>query len=679
MDQPTDEVVAPADGSSALAEQALQRAILAVRDCNKFKAPRLAQIAKYRKLYAGLVAKKYRQPFNVVLPVFAGSMDTLMAGFNDDLSLEYEEQEPADYLAVRKLNALWHMEATSSAPNAKFPLKTRQDRSNAMFSGRGFMMNYATSIPEYRNHFEIFELEDAIFQPEGGGQWANHIYSGRQNVIKSSSDLKSDIYDPAQVKKLLERAHETDFVPENLDDAQRLGLAKFKAMNLQPTENNYVGEQLFTLAEMRITINGTRYYILFSPWYQTWVRFAPFKDIFTADIDPWVSWATHEDNKNFLSKSYADDMYGVADAVHTMFNQEITNREKRNFNPRGYDISFFPDVGKLDQAQYRPDALVPVTVPAGKRIEDGIFSFETPQLQGTISLIDWIQQASGKDIGVTETNMGGNMGVTKRASVVFAEQQAIAKRLLLRSSSYTEAMAEIGRIFFQGAKDHLPAQKAIKRLGIEGEGWDAVIRRTDLDLYSDVDVRAVSSSIEMKNSQLKKEARMKVLSEISANPNPAIASQLNPRWLVEELLRSGGEYDDAEIKIGTDVKNYGNKEEVAYAHQAIQQVLNNEKPDMFYGATTLFMQILIDFASNNRTTLSTKFDTIINHAMAHVAVVQENMARKAQIEASLAASAAPPAGAPAAPGQPAASTPSPMPPAMAPATASASQAAAHLP
>jgi hypothetical protein len=393
-------------GENDLADDAVERAMRLVANLNRFKQPRLDQIQRYRDLYAGKVKKKFRQPFNVVLPVFSGTMDTLMAAFNDDLALEFHEQEPADYLAIRKLNSLWGMETTSVAPNAKFPLKTRHDRSNALFSGRGFMMNYAISDPSYQNHFEIFELEDAIFKPRGGGHWPAHLYTGRQNIIRSASDLKSPIYDQAQVKELLSRAAKTDFFPEDEEDT-KAALAKFRAMGLSPQQGDYVGEQLFKLVEMRITINGTAYYLVFSPWYKIWLRFDKLKSIFSAEIDPWVSWATHEDNKNFLNKSYADDMYGVADATHTLFNQELTNREKRNYNPRGYDKEFFPDVAKLDQAQTRPDALVPVSVPPGKRIQDGIFTFETPELQGTINLIEWMRTNTGRDIGVSDLSMGG--------------------------------------------------------------------------------------------------------------------------------------------------------------------------------------------------------------------------------------------------------------------------------
>src|SRR4051795_11298045 len=86
-----------------------------VANCNRFKQPRLDRIALFRDLYAGKTKKKYRQPFNVVLPVFSGAMDTLAAAFNDDLTVELHEQEPADYIAVRKLDTLWQMELMSGA------------------------------------------------------------------------------------------------------------------------------------------------------------------------------------------------------------------------------------------------------------------------------------------------------------------------------------------------------------------------------------------------------------------------------------------------------------------------------------------------------------------------------------------------------------------------------------
>jgi hypothetical protein len=82
-------------GQKALADDAVERCMRIVANCNRFKQLRLDQIQKYRDLYAGRVKKKFRQPFNVVLPVFSGAIDTAQADFNDDLALELEGQEPA--------------------------------------------------------------------------------------------------------------------------------------------------------------------------------------------------------------------------------------------------------------------------------------------------------------------------------------------------------------------------------------------------------------------------------------------------------------------------------------------------------------------------------------------------------------------------------------------------------
>lgn len=624
---------APSLTKIQLAEEAITRATYIVANCRKFKAPRLERIAMYRDLYAGKVKKKYRQPFNVTLPVFAGAMDTLMAGFNDDLALQFEESEPADYISAKKQSTLWNMEVSSTSPNAKFSLKTRWDRSNAMFSGRGFMTNYAQSIPNYQNNFEVYELDDAIFQPMGGGHLESHLYAGRENVVRSLSQLQKGSYDQTQVKKLMEYCANTDFHPLP-DGSDETFLSKFKASGLDPRGNDYIGETVFNLVELVLTINGTRWYLLFSPWYRTWLRFEKNSALNSADLYPFVSWATHEDNKNFLSKSYADDMYGIADAVHTLFNQELTNREKQNFNARAFDKDVFPDVAKLDQAQYRPDALVPADTKGGTRkISEGIYRFETPALSGTIDLIEWMNEASGRSVGVTDLSMGGVQNVSKKATVVFAEQQNISKRLLLRSSPYTEAMAEIGKLFIVGLKDHMPAKVALKRLGDEGVGFDPEITRMDLDTYSPLQVKIVSSSLEMRNSQLKKEARMKTLAEISADP--VQSKQINPRWMVESKLRDGGEYDDAEIAIAMDTKNYGSKEEQAYAHSAIQEVLAGKKPDLYFGATTLFQEIIYDYARNNNAKITKKqYGVLMDYLIAHDEIIRENLERKAQDQLS---------------------------------------------
>src|SRR5436190_24077116 len=82
------------DGKQALATKVMERCVYITANVNRFKQPRLDKIQLFRDLYAGKVKKKWRQPFNVVLPVFSGAMDTLAADFNDDLAVDISEVEP---------------------------------------------------------------------------------------------------------------------------------------------------------------------------------------------------------------------------------------------------------------------------------------------------------------------------------------------------------------------------------------------------------------------------------------------------------------------------------------------------------------------------------------------------------------------------------------------------------
>ncbi len=137
----------------------------------------------------------------------------------------------------------------------------------------------------------------------------------------------------------------------------------------------------------------------------------------------------------------------------------------------------------------------------------------------------------------------------------------------------------------------------------------------------------------MRNSQLKKEARMKTLNEISLDPK--LSSFVNTRALVEEKLRSGAEMEDHEIAVIMDVKNYGNKEVTAYAHKGIQEIISGETADLYYGATTLFLEIIYDYARNYRTKIgNAKYLKLMDYMQAHAAIVKENVERKAQTDAT---------------------------------------------
>lgn len=606
-----------------LAEKAVSIAIKQIDACYNFKKPRLEKLKRYWSLYDGKVEKKIRQLFNVAIPVFPGMVDTLNAQYDTPIKLEFKEGDASDFFKVQKINGAFDMEVMSTATNSKWDSKLRMARKHAIMNGRAILEYNVSSDPEYFSELKNIQLKDFNFQPNGGLYLENHLFAGVENIQKTKSDLikgaRAGLYDKEQVKKMLNTASQTDYLPNNSKDEAEKN-ARFKPLGLDAEGNNYVGEPVFNMVSHILRINGERYYIFFDVWTKTWLRFEKWSEINESELYPWITYATHEDDENFLSKSYADDMYPASDAIVAMFNQELTNREKRNFGARAYDKDMFKDVRKLDEAMHRPDALVPANTAGGKRISEGVYEFKTGELQGTVNLIDWISGNLGRNTGATDIAQGAAQSVSKKASVTFMEQKSVSKRIGWASQPFQDMMGDLGKRYIYGLKEHMPSKMAIRMLGENGWDWDT-ITRLDLNTKKDIDVIIKSTDQQIQDSEMKAKRRQEALSLLINSQN------INSQKRDEEILISIGEYTDEEVAEFLDVKTYSDRKSISKASEAIQAILSDKEPVMWYGATIAFMEKIIEYAADKRSTLGDKFEKMINFANSHKEIVMENIDR----------------------------------------------------
>jgi hypothetical protein len=606
-----------------LAEKAVDIATRQILTSFDFKRPRITRIQKYWDLYDGKTPKKLRQLFNVPIPVFSGMVDTLNAQYDTPVQLKFKEGDASDYFKVMKLNGAFQKEVMDSAENSKWDEKLTLARSHAIVEGRPILEYSVTSDPEYSSDLSVVSLKDFNFQPRGGGKLENHLFAGTEDVEKTKSDLvkgaKSGYFNLKQVRDLITKCDSREYLP-NDDRIWGERLSRFKALGLDPDNNSYVGESVYKIANHVLNIDGQRYYLCFHPWSKTWLRFEKWEE--NNGLYPWVSYATHPNNENFLSKSFADDLYPAADSIVAMFNQELTNREKRNYGARAYDKDMFPDVRKLDESMHRPDALVPADTKNGTRlIQNGIYEFKVGELAGTVNLIDWISGTLGRNTGATDLASGSVQEVSKKASVTFAEQKSVSKRIAWSSKPFQGMMADLGKRFVFGLKDHMPSKMAIRLMGEGGWDWDE-ITRIDLDTKKDVDVHIISTDQEVQNSEMKAKRRTEALTLVLNSPN------INAKKRDEEILKSVGDYSDEEVAEFLDVKTYSDRKSVARASVSIEMILRGEEPELWYGATVAFMQKIVDFANDKRSTLKDKFQMLIDYANAHAEIVRENIERK---------------------------------------------------
>lgn len=613
------------DFNDALTKIAVQQ----MNASSKFKQPLLEKWKRFENLYAGKIEKKLRIPFQVALPVFPGMIDTLCASFDEPIELEFYPTHPSQYFKAQHIQGAWNTEKDSDDKDARWDYKSRVDKKLALMHGRGILKKWATSDPKYKSFLDNADPLYFHCQPTGGGILENHLFAGQEDIYRTEFELmmgaKTGLYDKGQVKLLASRSKDNKYQEQTSDQLQ-LKLQRFSALRLNARDNNYVGIGVFNLCEWVTTYRGKRWYILFEPLTATWLRIEPLKDLDSADLMPWDSWATHEDNKVFWSKSYADDIYPVADAVVTLFNQELTNREKRNLGARAYDKDMFPDVAKLDAAQYRADALVPADTKGGTRkISEGIYRFDTAELQGTINLLDWVRKTTGADTGITDVAQGAAMDATKKVGVSYIEQAQVAKRIGYKSQSYSECWGRIGGVrYISGLKDNMSGKMAIQTLGDRGLEWDEMTR-DDLEYDGRMGVRVISSTARKEETSKKKQGRVEATKMIVENKMP-----VNPQTLTASILRDVGEYDDDEIKLWLDTNNYASKDSVARAHIAIEKIIAGKKPDFNFRADTTFLTIIRDYAMDHRKKLGSKFNEMMDYFLAHAKQAHENVVRAAK-------------------------------------------------
>lgn len=610
--------------TNSLAEEVVGVALRQLQTSWNFKQPRIRRIQNYRRLYNTQVLPKLRQQFNVPLPVFAGMIDTLQADLDDKLLIEYQNTDPADWKAVDKANAALKQEADSARPGAQWEKKFRQYRFEKIITGRGIAKFLAGNQDGYYSNLEVVPFEDFFFEPKGGGNLENHMFCGQQNIWRTESKLKEGVteglYDKAQVDELLSGGG-SDYKMSGLWDAESDVGNRFKPLGLNPDSDNYVGEKGFNLCEWVIEYKGRRWYVLFEPYTGKWIRFEKNSEVNSADLMPFFSSASHEDIKNFASKSFADDLYPIADSVITLFNQDLTNRQKRNLNARAYDRQMFKDVAKLDEAQYRPDALVPAdTMNGTRRISEGIYAFNTPEITGTVDLIKWLEQDTGKNLGVTDMQQGAVQPATKKVGVAFSEMAQVSKRLSFTSKPFKEMGQQLGERFFCSLKDYMKEPLSIQLLGEHGVEWD-VLRRIDLDTKRDFEIK-ISSELQRSSANDADDAKkMKAFQLTAGSPN------VNPRVRDEFIFRNIGGFPEHEIALLMDTNVETDKETQAEASAAIQEILIRGKmPKTNYNADLYFVKRLLKFAKDHQDTLpEKKFRLLMQYAQAHQQIVVQNM------------------------------------------------------
>jgi hypothetical protein len=568
--------------------------------------------------YFNKTPKSLKSRFNVPVPIIPGFVETWTATMARHVTLNFEQQEEADYKACQKVTALY--QAQKEKDDYDWDLIDSDGKKLAALSGRSIYEYYAESKPKYKSNLSPVDHYDFYCDPMGGGNLENHRFLGRDNIFLSREELKKGVeaglYDAAAVSKLI-NATKNDVIVDN-DSMFRSKQNRLTALGLDGITHNYAGQALYKFIRAGTTYNGERKYVLFNHETGISIRTKPLKEVFESDLWWFTSWATNRDTFNFWSKGPCEDMLPLAEAMRVLVNQELDNRNKRNYGMRGYDPALIDDPAQLE---WRPDGLVKFKSGSAQILGDmskGLFNFETPQMSGTIELVNWIDGMLKEKTGVNSEAQG--QSDQDKVGIAYLNVQQSAKRTALTYESYNKCWQAIGRRFLWGLFEHMRSPLAVKIIGEKGAEWDEIARR---EIKTDWNIRVEGSMEQIEQDEIKKKA----LTDIMATFADDELMVTSPKWRVKTKLQAAG-VDDDEIRMAFDMEGDQNKEILAEASLMIQDCLAGRPVKPNRGATTGFVQKIVDYATD--TDLKTEeYMKLMQLAEMHMPIAQENAVRKA--------------------------------------------------
>lgn len=555
---------------STLADKLTSIAVKQLENGVKFRQPRLDTITQIEDLYLNKAKKAPKGRFSVCLPIMGAFIDTLLSNIDQPPVIKFGHKEEADRKKTKKLTAAW--ESDSQDPINDWAIEDLDAKKFATFSGVGILKYHADSDPKYQSHLESNDYNDFVCEPRGGADLEKHLFLGQENVFKSWADLKKgakkETYEDSQIRKLKRATSDKDY--KRNDTLYQARKNRYQALGLNPEDEEYVGEEMYRLTEWGMVHQGIRYYLLFDYETGIWVRCEKLKDVFTSDLWPWTAWHTHRDKRVFWTKGPADDMIQVCLISNIIFNQALENRQNANFGQRAYDAKMFPDPSELE---WRPGGLVRAK-PGLRQISQGVYEFKTSELgiRGTIDMISFMDSFWGQKTGVSPSKQGVAER-QKKVGIFFGELQEIAKKFGLFNKYFKRCWVQLGLRWLHGIKEHLTEKFMVKIIGEKGEGWEEMVK-DDLNWQVDPDIIITGGSADAEADVIKKQNQQIAINDIVANP--MLAGYVNPKWVVEQKL-SRAEYEEADIKRGMDIENFGYEETITEAAIENQKLMEGKE------------------------------------------------------------------------------------------------------
>lgn len=594
----------------------------------KHRQDRFDLIEKFEDSYEGKETKALKgrnnYPFDSV--VMRGFIDTLMSKTDEPMALSFGRELEKDKMVADKVTAAYERE---SAPDTgKWAYKELGSKKIGAFAGRIILKKYSKRVDgKFKDCFEVVDHWDFVTEALGGGFLDDHKFKAQMNIFRTAKEMNTSGYSKAQVAKLIRNTSTAE--GEENETLYRYKVRRMRGHGVDYDTNKSTGDKLYRLVEAVVYFRGEWYNVVFNYEHKIWLKFDKLTDAYSVAKDfegrgPWISWATHFDPFNFWSIGPCDSIYPIASAMKKVFNLTLDNLEKRNWDRTAYNPRVFKEPRQL---LYKQDGLVKASLKQGESINNHIFQFETPDTTAiSINMFEYMNSFLGEKTGITAAAQG--KADEEKVGIFFGNMQAVADRFGLANKMYEQAHIDIGVNFVYGLRDNAPEKYMVNVMGPDGIGWEDTLKRTEL-IDTRFTIAVKSTDAEAKMNEALNARKERALSRIQQDP--VLRGRVNGTWYLREILGMGG-YDSQDIRSALDVRNDADENLMAEAALAIDMIVKGQVPKLNRGATTGFIQKILDYTYNAENLDEETFKTLIQYADAHMPIARTNAIRAQQRE-----------------------------------------------
>lgn len=618
---------------------------------------RLNQIQEYEETYFGKVRPRTSGRSNFPVPVLSRYVDEVKSRLDESPDLKYENQaSPARRLVGQKAQAV--VRDLKKPSKGNWNKYDRNSRHLAIFAGYNAVDLYSeTEDGDFKLNFSPIDHNEFVFEMGGGNDLEQHSGVGRFPIFRTKGELlsraKSGVYMEQTVHDLVAKYNSSDFKKHDEYFANKNH--RYKALGIDIDNNDYMGQQVFALAQLQITIDfgdgPERYLVTFDYGSGIPVRFKPLRDVFPSGRYSIDLWQTHEDQSNVMCKSIVDDIYPFSEGIRLKVNQLFDNHTQRIYGQTGYDPNFVPDAGQLPWKQ--ASQLTRMKSYGGKPISQGLYQFKTEDMtSSTLDFVKWMDEFLTSVVGINPNDVSDEVA---KVGILFGQLQKTSARLGIYNKSFREMWERHGVRALWEMKEFLTESVAVKIIGTKGAEWHD-FKGSDIEDPDDFEVSAEGSNVELEMSENRKKMQQNAFTLVLGDPD--MKKELNPRKTVEKILKIG-EYPEDEIRALMDVSNYGNEDMLARADEACEMILKKSesfelthvhrdtkesvgendplatpvwdkawKPKIYPGADIAFVQYVLQFAQDLDESEDKAKRLLLAYGRAHKQIVMRNMANK---------------------------------------------------